>query len=217
MLKTKIQKLKKNLNRIPQEFFAETAEGKYKVIWFLNRQKPSVQASYDFDEERFGITIDGRIIYGFDSGCSCPTPWGAGDYGDTSYDVTEYKEFFLNKMPDFDAGWEEDASKRLDDLLLFFESDVDIKRLLTIENSEIRRAIMKRIGYDKVKECAEVVHIDEFGELLKIAGEQYVKVDDASTDRQYLLYVPDTVKTAKGAIAWTFYLDADTYNPEKES
>jgi hypothetical protein len=70
LLKTKIETLKKALRFIPDEFFIRTDGGHYEVLWFINRQKPSVSQSYDFDEERFGLTKDGRLIWGFDSGCS---------------------------------------------------------------------------------------------------------------------------------------------------
>lgn len=219
MLKTKLAKLIKNIKKIPQEFFAQTAEERYRVIWFINRQKPSVEQSYDFDEERFGITTKGEIIYGFHSGCSCPSPWSAGDFGDDGYVVREYKEFFLGKdnTKEFDPGWEIEAEERLDDILLFLEKDISVDRLLKIKNAEIRRAIMKRIGFDKVRDAAQVLHKDEFGELLLLGEDKYVKVDDASTDRQYLLYVDSSVKTAKGAVAWTFGLKEDEYNPEVQT
>lgn len=229
MLKTKVKKLKDNINKIPQEFFATTSGGKYQVVWFLNRQKPSIESSYDFDEERFGMTVDGKIIYGFDSGCSCPSPyifnviWSQADYGDESYTVREYKEFFFGDINEhnedywFDKGWEGDAEKRLDDILLFLEEDISVDRLLDIENAEIRRAIMKRVGYEKVKEVAKTIHKDEFGELINIKGDKYVKVDDSSTDREYLLYVDSRVNTAKDAVAWTFYMKGDEYNPLMES
>lgn len=65
-----IKKLKRFRDRIPEEFWVRTDGSKYRVIWFVNRQKPSETASYDFNEERFGLTKDGEFIWGFDSGCS---------------------------------------------------------------------------------------------------------------------------------------------------
>ena len=65
-----IAELIRNIKKIPDEFFIRTDGGTYRVLWILNRQKPSIQTSYDFDEERFGITPDGMVIWGFDSGCS---------------------------------------------------------------------------------------------------------------------------------------------------
>lgn len=79
------------------------------VILLLDRQKPSVVCSYSFDEERFGINKAGQIIWGFDSGCSCPTPW------DDSYPqcyetpVRTWKEFTLNGLPNFDEKFEEEV------------------------------------------------------------------------------------------------------------
>lgn len=65
-----VQKLLEVRALLPMDLFRPTEGGNYRVLWFINRQKPSIEACYDFDEERFGITIDGNIIWGFDSGCS---------------------------------------------------------------------------------------------------------------------------------------------------
>lgn len=65
-----IAALIRNIKKIPDEFFVRTEGGQYRSLWILSRQKPSVKQSYDFDEERFGITHDGRVIWGFHSGCS---------------------------------------------------------------------------------------------------------------------------------------------------
>ena len=74
MLKTKFKnafkRLKQNLHKIPDAFWVRTAGNQHEVIWFLDRQSPSIEQSYDFEEERFGMTRDGQLIWGFDSGCS---------------------------------------------------------------------------------------------------------------------------------------------------
>ena len=41
------------------------------VVLLLDRQKPSVIPDYSFDKERIGITREGKVVWGFDSGCSC--------------------------------------------------------------------------------------------------------------------------------------------------
>lgn len=70
------------------------------VILILDRQKPSVIRSCDFDEERIGITKFGKVIWGFDSGCSCPSPWD--DSYPSCYNVSKtWKEFEIN-LKDFD-------------------------------------------------------------------------------------------------------------------
>lgn len=62
--------LRNGRTRIPEEFWRRTPSGKWEVIWLVDRQKPSVDQSYDFDQERFGLTREGEVIWGFHSGCS---------------------------------------------------------------------------------------------------------------------------------------------------
>ncbi len=115
-MKEKIEELLGKIDKIPKELWRETAGGMYKVIWLLDRQKPSVEADYSFDEERLGITSDGRVIWGFDSGCSCPSPWSGSDFGDKNYNTNTYKEFFI-KLPDFDTDWEKESVTEIDKIL----------------------------------------------------------------------------------------------------
>lgn len=214
--KKEIERLIENRDKIPGEFWVRTDGQKYEVIWFMDRQKPSIERSYDFDEERFGLTKDGKIIWGFDSGCSCPTPWGSIDYGDDSYYVKEWKEFCVNPEEAFDADWQDECYNNLNDYLLLIEKDLSPEKVLDIKNSEIRRYLIKRVGYENIKEKvkAEVIHKDGYNELLKFSnGEIYVKVRDSSTDREYLLFVQGNHKTCKSAIAWTFGLSEEEYNP----
>ena len=44
-----------------------------------------------------------------------------------------------------------------------------------------------------------------------------VKVKDSTTKKYYILRVPPTVKTCKQAIAWTFGLEEEEYNPTMET
>ena len=117
MFNKKIEELLEKLPELSDDLFIETDGGSYKVLWLLDRQKPSVEACWDFDEERFGITKDGKIIWGFDSGCSCPSPWSAADFGDASYNVREWKEFELGKFPEFDEKWKEEIIENIDKIL----------------------------------------------------------------------------------------------------
>ncbi|MFA5152556.1 MAG: hypothetical protein WC554_08370 [Clostridia bacterium] len=117
MLQKKIGLLLKKLPKLSDNLFVETDGGRYSVLWLLDRQKPSVERDYDFDEERFGITSDGKIIWGFDSGCSCPSPWSQADFEDQNYKVKEWKEFMLDKFPEFDVQYEEEIIKCIDKLL----------------------------------------------------------------------------------------------------
>lgn len=213
-----IKKLIKKRNLIPDEFWVWTEKRDHQVIWFMDRQKPSVEASYDFDMERFGITRDGRIIWGFDSGCSCPTPFEGG-----AYETKEWKEFEVSPETAFDREWEEQCYETLKDFLKLIDSveeKLDPIEVLSIQNAEVRRFIMKRIGYEHIKKQAgaTLIHKDGDSELLKFKnGDVYVKVKDSSTEREYLLSVPENTKTCKGGIAWTFGLREEEYKPEIET
>lgn len=84
------------------------------VVLLLNRQKPSVQASYDFDEERIGVTKTGKIVWGFDSGCSCPSLWDDSYPG--CYKVSKsWKQFEIN-LKDFDKEVQEDCLKTIEEV-----------------------------------------------------------------------------------------------------
>lgn len=213
--KRQLNRLLKERGKIPDEFWVPTKLGR--AIWFIDGQNPSVQSSYDFDVERFGVTREGNIIWGYDSGCSCPSPWESDPYH-----VTTYKEFFLKELPEFDPAWKDTATTNIGDYLKLIDSvdeKLDANEVFHIRNQEIRRFIMKRIGYDKIKKDvkAKTLHTDRTSELLKISfgevDELYVKVTDHSTDREYLLYVPSNIKTCREGIAWTFGLNEKDYNP----
>lgn len=210
-----ITKLIKNIGKVPDEFFVRTDGDKFEVIWFMDRQKPSVEQSYDFDMERFGITKDGLVIWGFDSGCSCPSPWSQEDYGDENYHAKTWKEFNIKPEDSFDKGWEEECYSNLQDYLLLIQKKINPLDVLRVNNAEIRRFLMKRVGYEKIKDesSVTVIHVDGDSELLKINDDKYVKVKDSSTDREYLLYVHNNIKTCREGIAWTFGLDEKEYNP----
>lgn len=218
--KKEIEKLIENRHKIPDEFWVRTDGGMYQTIWFMDRQKPSVQADYSFDEERFGLTKEGKVIWGFDSGCSCPSPWSAGDFGDSNYHVKEWKEFAVPNDEAFDAGWEDECYSNMRDYLLLVEEDLAPEKVLNVSNAEVRRYLIKRVGYENIKHAvkAEVLHTDGHNELLKFEnGEMYVKVRDSSTDREYLLFVEGNHKTCRSAIAWTFGLGEEEYKPEIET
>ena len=209
-----IKALIKARKYIPDEFWVRTEKQDYEVLWFMSRKRPSVHASYDFDEERFGMTRGGQVIWGFDSGCSCPTPWEGKEY-----DVKDWKEFAVSPEESFDKGWEDACYSNLTDYLTLvkgIKGGLPPKDVLTVANAEIRRFLMKRVGYENIKDAvkAEVLHKDGDSELLKFNnGDVYVKVKDTSTAREYLLSVPENMKTCREGIAWTFGLSEDKYNP----
>lgn len=231
MLYKNLEKLIKNLNKIPDEFWIK-AENNKRVIWFLDREDGSA-GSYETSQERLGLTKEGEVIYGFSSGCSCWSGWESSDLCPT----LSYKEFALQKIRtykvsdkyttseekydiEFAEGWQEESLSNLNDFLLLIQENLEPKKVLEVKNAEIRRYLIKRIGYEEIKNDvqAEVLHQDGTSELLKFkSGECYVKVKDSSTEREYLLYVPEWTKTCKQGIAWTFGLEEKEYNPIIES
>ena len=61
-------------------------------------------------------------------------------------------------------------------------------------------------------------HNDEINRLFStVRILKYVQVKDPSTTREYFLPVPSTIKRAKQAVAWTFHLKEEEYEPQKES
>jgi hypothetical protein len=102
------------------------------------------------------------------------------------------------------------------DYLLLLKGRITPEEVMGARNAEVRRYLIKRVGYEKIKRPAgaSVIHADGTSELLLFTNtEQYVKVKDSSTDRVYLLYVPSHIKTCKAAIAWTFGLNEQEYDP----
>lgn len=102
----------RNYKKIPEHFWS-VSKG-IRVCWFMDRQKPSVEACWDFDEERFGITNEGKIIWGFDSGCSCPCPW---EDAHDPYTVKEWKEFLSSPEQAFDADWQDVCYSKMKEIL----------------------------------------------------------------------------------------------------
>lgn len=220
-IKDKVIQLIDRRHLIPDEFWVG-ANGK-QVVWFLDQEDGSA-GDYETSQERLGITRDGEVMWGFSSGCSCWDGWQNDDYCPTR----SWKEF---EISDFDKErrkersyeqldqWEDTAGSNLDDFLFMVSENPDPKRVLQVKNAEIRRYMIKRVGYEEIKDAvnAKVIHKDGDSELLEmtVAGqkERYVKVKDSSTDREYLLYVPNNIERCRQGIAWTFDLSEDEYSP----
>lgn len=225
-IKEEMGVLIKNISRIPDEFLVK-AENDRRVIWLLDREDGTA-GDYETSQERLGITKEGEIVWGFSSGCSCWDGWKSGDYCPTmSYkefiikeDLTSKKGEYGKEGDGFVEGWEDESLNNIDSFLLLIQDNPKPKDILKITNAEIRRYLIKRVGYENIKESvkAEVIHRDGTSELLKFNnGEMYVKVKDSSTEREYLLFVDGNTKTCKQAIAWTFGLREDEYNPLVET
>jgi hypothetical protein len=107
--------LVKNWKKVPHLYKTTILDGKdSQVILLLDRQKPSVMRDYSFDEERIGVHEDGKVTWGFDSGCSCPSPWH--DNAPHCYNCTDtWKEFALDTKS-FDPDWAEVCLEVIQDI-----------------------------------------------------------------------------------------------------
>lgn len=97
---------------------------------------------------------------------------------------------------------------------------------LSEANVEIRRAIQERLGPDRFIALVGGTCIDcsQRGELISIhlgndpeKVAHYVHVQDASTKRHYYLRVPPSISRVDEAVAWTFGLSEQEYQPEQEA
>ncbi|MQY10500.1 hypothetical protein SRB5_06080 [Streptomyces sp. RB5] len=103
------------------------------------------------------------------------------------------------------------------------------ERIRTEENAELRRVMLEHYGYERWLEAegAQPVHRDATGVLWRIElddDEPVVMVEVINstpepdgTSRTYWLRVPPTTRTARQGVAWTFGLDSETYQPERET
>jgi hypothetical protein len=97
------------------------------------------------------------------------------------------------------------------------------------QNAELRRVMIEIFGDARYLEAAgaELIHEDKYGQLyrLDLAADEpltMVKVMNSTpetdgTFKFYYLRVPPLTKTAKEGVAWTFGMEPDQYNPQKES
>ena len=99
------------------------------------------------------------------------------------------------------------------------------REILSCRNVEIRTLLLNQFGHERLIKELEgiVIHQEGDSQLIKLdLGNitepiRVIKVRDSTTKKYYILRVPPTVKTCKQAIAWTFGMEEDEYDPIKES
>ena len=97
--------------------------------------------------------------------------------------------------------------------------------IVTCLNATIRRHLLASYGYEKFFNAMSGEVVDRHGssELIRLRWHSdeeplvMVKVKDSTTHKHYLLRVPPDMVSCKQAIAWTFDLDEDDYDPLKET
>jgi len=98
-------------------------------------------------------------------------------------------------------------------------------------NMERRRVLLDRLGYERFLQTAdaELIQQDDYGKLwrteIELEGElvHVVEVLNSTPEpdgssRRYFLRVPPRIRTARGAVAWTFSISRPTaYRPRVEA
>jgi hypothetical protein len=142
--------------------------------------------------------------------------------------VREYtiEKFFIHhKLDKKEIG---EALRRVNDLLLIIKlekEELTARDIIGCRNAEIRRFLFQRYGHERfVKELnTRLIHKDGENELLLIPWRKdeepitLVKVKDSTTGKVYLLRVPPSMRTCREAVAWTFGMATEEYEPEKET
>ena len=110
--------------------------------------------------------------------------------------------------------------------LIMHPEEVTREDWLQEHDLEVRRVIQERLGNDRFVELVGGRCIDTGtrGNLIEVdlgsdseGVAHYVQVRDASTQRQYYLRVPPSIRRADEAVAWTFGLDEQDYQPRQET
>jgi len=99
------------------------------------------------------------------------------------------------------------------------------KHILGVTNAAVRRVCLEELGYGRFLSQLPHEILDRSGEyeLVKIDWHKreepiyLVKVKCPSTGAFYTLRIPPDMKTVKEAVAWTFDVSADQYQPEIET
>jgi hypothetical protein len=116
---------------------------------------------------------------------------------------------------------------------------ISLKQIVTEQNIEIKRVMIERYGPDKfIQEVGKPIAQDEFGKLwqVEIIDSEFeravsprfqthmvmVEVKNSTPEpdgsiKTYFLRVPPSMRTPREAIAWTFRMRADDYDPEQQT
>lgn len=117
----------------------------------------------------------------------------------------------------------------VDARLILDPGSITIEEIESTRNIELRRVLVERFGPSRyLQECgAEEIHRDSSGVLYKREIENdealvMVKVTNSTAEpdgsfREYFLRVPPDMVTARQAVAWTFGMTEESYQPLQET
>jgi DNA-binding transcriptional ArsR family regulator len=121
-----------------------------------------------------------------------------------------------------------DALRVLEDLSLLIkleEGTLKAIEIIRCKNILIRQYLLRRYSYDRFMSELKCKVINKSGDneliMIPLGKEEepimLVKVKDPSTGLTHLLRVPPNVRTCREAIAWTFGMTSEEYNPIVET
>lgn len=109
---------------------------------------------------------------------------------------------------------------------------LSLDNMMKIRNAEYRRVMMEIIGPERIVESdnVEKVQEDSFGELYSLffhgtpstdwrdTSARFVRVVNGTrnpdgSEKHYFLWVPDSMRSAHEAVAWTYGMTKEEYNP----
>ena len=115
------------------------------------------------------------------------------------------------------------------DQVVLHPETLTVKQIDAETNAEVKRVMVDRFGHERflTESGTGAAHTDECGTLYKreIDGDEplcMVKVRNSTpepdgTTKDYWLRVDPKCKTAREAVAWTFDLSADEYQPQEQT
>jgi hypothetical protein len=115
---------------------------------------------------------------------------------------------------------------RVDEKVILAPETLTRQDWTNARNTEVRRLIQERMGQRFIWELGgRVINTGPRGTLYEVCLStytpkqvaRYVQVQDASSEREYFLRVPPTIQTAAEAVAWSFGLSVEAYDPAQET
>lgn len=136
---------------------------------------------------------------------------------------TNWQNFFRKAKIEFD---DREIQHNLADYMLLLKGDqLTAQDVVNCRNAVIRAQLLRDFGPERLiaELGGKVIHQEGTSQLIHVNMGKHlehmrlVKVQDASTGEFYLLRVPPNMKTCKQAIAWTFELEEEEYDPVIET
>ena len=118
---------------------------------------------------------------------------------------------------------------RVTEKIVMYPETITVADIDSESNVEVRRIMIDQMGAAKylMESNTNPVHSDEYGILYKrqVPGDEEIAIvkvinstpEQDGSHKDYYLRVPPATKTAKEAVAWTFGLKENEYNPTQET